>query len=161
MKEYWQYWEQSTRQLPINLCLNICTESWFVSKNAQSMLVLFHCGIQMTSWEGCVNASPLVLCAHLFHLSDVFLHSFDLKYTCLPVPYVAFKFITRAQAIKAKLSQKGFRKWTDEGTGKWSLMIWKLLLFYFRIIDWDLKALCLDIRALGLFKFISQSLWCL
>lgn len=82
------------------------------------LVLLFHCGIQMTPWEACVNASPLVLCALLFHLSDVFVHSFDLKHTCLRVSYVAFKFITRAQAIKAKLSQKGFRTMVDEGTGK-------------------------------------------
>lgn len=51
-----------------------------------------------------MNASPLVLRARLFHLSDVFVRSFDLKHTCLPVPYMPFKFITRVRAIKAKLS---------------------------------------------------------
>lgn len=76
----------------------------------------------------CISAGPLRssflslwrLCAFIWsqtHLSSCAIRGFQIHH--------------QGTTIKAKRPQKGFRKWIDEGTGKWSAMIWKRLLFYY------------------------------
>lgn len=154
-----QYWKQSTRQLEINICLNICwiyTKSWFVSKKDPKLA-----GVIISLWYSndivgglleCISTGRLRLsfsslwrlCASIWsqtHLSSCAIRGFQIHH--------------EGPSNQSKTVSKGLQEvdWWRH---------WKMIAndpeasfcLYVSIIECDLKALWLSIRAFCLFRFI-------